>query len=68
MYLLTSLISLPSAHSDTTASLLETLPSFAVFSRLFDSVFLIAAGAVFLVRWVHRTIRKADGVSSTQYV
>lgn len=68
MYLLTSLISLPSAHSDTTTSLLETLPSFAVFSRLFDSVFLLAAGSVFVVRWIHGTIRKADGITSAQYV
>lgn len=67
MYLLTSLISLPSSPTQSTTTLLDTLPSFSVFSRLFDTVFLIAAGAVFVVRWVDRKMRVDEGVS-TQYV
>lgn len=67
MYLLTSLISLPSSPSQSTTTLLDTLPSFSVFSRLFDTVFLVAAGAVFVVRWVNRKMRVDEGVS-TQYV
>lgn len=55
VYLLTSLIALPS--SPATDSLLDTLPSFNIFSRLFDSVFLIAASSVFVVRWLDTKIR-----------
>lgn len=67
IYLLTSLISLPSSPTQSTTTLLDTLPSFAVFSRLFDSVFLVAAGAVFVVRYIDRKIRVEDGISA-QYV
>lgn len=62
IYLLTSLISLPQSPNETTTSLLDTLPSFDVFSRLFDSVFLIAAGTVFSLRWVERKIRVEESV------
>lgn len=67
IYLLTSLISLPSSPTAATTSLLDTLPSFSVFSRLFDSVFLFAAGAVFVVRFIGRKIRVDEGVPQ-QYV
>lgn len=61
MYLLTSLISLPSSPSESSAILLDTLPDFNVFSRLFDIVFLIAAGTVFAARWVHRSLTVDGG-------
>ncbi|KAL8277334.1 hypothetical protein RQP46_010287 [Phenoliferia psychrophenolica] len=64
MYLLTSLISLPSSPSESSALLLNTLPEFNVFSRLFDSVFLFAAGTVFVLRWVERKIRVEDILTS----
>lgn len=64
MYLLTSLISLPSSPSESSALLLDTLPSFDVFSRLFDSAFLLAAGTVFVLRWVERKIRVEEPLSS----
>ncbi|KAM0752890.1 hypothetical protein T439DRAFT_184970 [Meredithblackwellia eburnea MCA 4105] len=60
MYLITSLISLPSSPSESSAVLLDTLPDFNVFSRLFDSVFLLAAGSVFVLRWIERKIRVED--------
>jgi golgi pH regulator len=56
VYLVTSLIALPSSDRSTT-DLLDTLPDFAVFSRLFDCVFLVAASAWFAVRWLERKIR-----------
>ncbi len=65
MYLLTSLISLPSTLSESATTLLQTLPSFNVFSRLFDSVFLFAAGTVFFGRFVERKIRVVDGAGLT---
>lgn len=64
MYLLTSLISLPSSPSESSALLLDTLPDFNVFSRLFDSVFLFAAGTVFVLRWIERKIRVEDILTS----
>ena len=64
MYLLTSLISLPSSPSQSTTVLLDTLPSFAVFSRLFDTVFLFAAAAVFFVRWLDRKLKVEDGIQA----
>ncbi|GAA5831859.1 hypothetical protein JCM11251_003913 [Rhodosporidiobolus azoricus] len=65
IYLLTSLISLPSSPSASTANaLLDTLPDFNVFSRLFDSVFLIAAGAIFVSRWIGRTLRDDEGLTA----
>lgn len=65
VYLLTSLISLPSTLSESATTLLSTLPSFNVFSRLFDSVFLFAAGTVFFGRFVERKIRVVDGSGLT---
>lgn len=65
VYLLTSLISLPSTLSESTTSLLETLPAFNVFSRLFDSVFLFSAATVFFGRFVERKIRIVDGSGLT---
>ncbi|GAA6036835.1 hypothetical protein JCM8097_006304 [Rhodosporidiobolus ruineniae] len=62
IYLLTSLISLPSSPSDTTTTLLDTLPDFNVFSRLFDSVFLLAATGIFVSRWLARKLRDDESV------
>jgi hypothetical protein len=59
VYLVTSLIALPSSDTSTT-DLLDTLPDFAIFSRLFDGVFLVAAGAWFAIRWLERKIRVDD--------
>ncbi|SCZ90126.1 BZ3500_MvSof-1268-A1-R1_Chr1-3g01792 [Microbotryum saponariae] len=69
MYLLTSLISLPSTpgSNDTTTSLLDTLPEFSVFSRLFDLVFLCSAALAFVIRFVDRKLKVEDG-GSAQYV
>jgi hypothetical protein len=43
-------------------SLIDTLPSFDVFSRLFDVVFLVSAGTVFVLRWIERKLRVDDGL------
>ncbi|BGP44922.1 hypothetical protein JCM10450v2_000737 [Rhodotorula kratochvilovae] len=64
VYLLTSLISLPSAPTQSTQHLLDTLPDFNVFSRLFDSVFLLAAVALFVSRWIGRKFRDDAGLAS----
>lgn len=64
IYLLTSLISLPSSGTASTATLLDTLPDFNVFSRLFDMVFLVAAGAIFISRWIGRKLRDDDGLAA----
>ncbi|GAA5878165.1 hypothetical protein JCM3774_004316 [Rhodotorula dairenensis] len=64
IYFLTSLISLPSSPSATTTSLLDTLPDFNVFSRLFDSAFLLAAGAIFFSRWIGRQFRDDAGLAA----
>lgn len=64
VYLLTSLISLPSSPSASTTHLLDTLPDFNVFSRLFDSVFLLAAGALFFSRFIGRKFRDDAGLAS----
>lgn len=64
IYLLTSLISLPSSPSATTTSLLDTLPDFNVFSRLFDSVFLLAAAGIFVSRWIGRQFRDDAGLAA----
>ncbi|BGP12881.1 hypothetical protein JCM10213_005165 [Rhodosporidiobolus nylandii] len=64
IYLITSLISLPSSPSESTTTLLDTLPDFNVFSRLFDSVFLIAASAIFVSRWVSKKLRDDEGLSA----
>ncbi|GAA5825493.1 hypothetical protein JCM3770_004518, partial [Rhodotorula araucariae] len=66
VYLLTSLISLPSAPTPSTQHLLDTLPDFNVFSRLFDSVFLLAAVALFVSRWIGRKFRD-DAALVSQY-
>ncbi|GAA6061931.1 hypothetical protein JCM10212_001499 [Sporobolomyces blumeae] len=63
-YLLTSLISLPSSPTPETTTLLDTLPDFNVFSRLFDSVFLLAAGTLFVSRYAHRKLRDDDAVTN----
>ncbi|SCV68300.1 BQ2448_421 [Microbotryum intermedium] len=69
MYLLTSLISLPSTpgSNDTTTSLLDTLPEFSVFSRLFDLVFLCSAALGFVIRFIDRKLKVEEG-GSAQYV
>ncbi|KAI5481899.1 G protein-coupled receptor 89A [Pseudohyphozyma bogoriensis] len=64
LYLLTSLISLPSSPSESSEALLDTLPDFNVFSRLFDSVFLVTATGVFVIRWIERKVRFEDVVTS----
>ncbi|GAA6001642.1 hypothetical protein JCM10207_002244 [Rhodosporidiobolus poonsookiae] len=64
IYLITSLISLPSSPSASTTTLLDTLPDFNVFSRLFDSVFLIAAGAVLVSRFIGRKLRDDEGLTA----
>ncbi|GAA5980246.1 hypothetical protein JCM10908_001586 [Rhodotorula pacifica] len=64
IYLLTSLISLPSSPSEASTSLLDTLPDFNVFSRLFDSVFLLAAVAIFVSRWIGRQFRDDAGLAA----
>ncbi|GAA5876179.1 hypothetical protein JCM16303_007046 [Sporobolomyces ruberrimus] len=66
IYLLTSLISLPSSPTPETTTLLDTLPDFNVFSRLFDSVFLLAAATLFVSRYAHRKLRDDEAVT-TQY-
>ncbi|GAA5922305.1 Golgi pH regulator family protein [Sporobolomyces koalae] len=63
IYLLTSLISLPSSPTPETTTLLDTLPDFNVFSRLFDSVFLLAAATVFVSRFAHRKLRDDEAVT-----
>ncbi|GAA5919085.1 hypothetical protein JCM1841_003741 [Sporobolomyces salmonicolor] len=64
IYLLTSLISLPSSPTAATTTLLDTLPDFNVFSRLFDSVFLLAAFSLFVSRWAHRKLRDDEGMTA----
>ncbi|GAA5977295.1 hypothetical protein JCM11641_000056 [Rhodosporidiobolus odoratus] len=64
IYLLTSLISLPPSANESTTTLLDTLPDFTVFSRLFDSVFLLAAAALFVSRWVGRKLRDDEGLTA----
>ncbi|GAA5993978.1 hypothetical protein JCM5350_003514 [Sporobolomyces pararoseus] len=64
IYLLTSLISLPSSPTPETTTLLDTLPDFNVFSRLFDSVFLLAAATLFVSRFAHRKLRDDEAVSN----
>lgn len=64
VYLLTSLISLPDSPSASTMALLDTLPSFNVFSRLFDIVFLITALAVLVARYVEKKVRVEDNLSA----
>jgi len=54
IYLLTSLISLPATSS--TNELLESLPDFSIFSRVFDLVFLVAAGGCIVLRWLRNQI------------
>ncbi|PLW26778.1 hypothetical protein PCANC_28583 [Puccinia coronata f. sp. avenae] len=68
MYLLTCLISLPSstptrgAGGEVTKSdeLLNTLPSFSRFSKLFDLVFLTTGSLTFLSRWLIKQIHYPD--------
>ncbi|KAM0793127.1 hypothetical protein ACM66B_000605 [Microbotryomycetes sp. NB124-2] len=67
LYFITSLISLPSSPSEASEHLLDTLPSFAVFSRLFDLVFLVAAGSTFVIRFVGSKMKVQEGLSA-QYV
>ncbi|GAA5850559.1 hypothetical protein JCM9279_007540 [Rhodotorula babjevae] len=64
VYLLTSLISLPSSPTASSTQLLDTLPDFQVFSRLFDSVFLLAAVALFVSRWIGRKFADEAGLAS----
>ncbi|GAA5896563.1 Golgi pH regulator family protein [Sporobolomyces salmoneus] len=64
IYLLTSLISLPSSPTPETTTLLDTLPDFNVFSRLFDSVFLLSAATLFISRFAHRKLRDDEAVSN----
>ncbi|KAH9819660.1 Abscisic acid G-protein coupled receptor-domain-containing protein [Melampsora americana] len=61
MYLLTCLISLPSASSSTRPDdLLSTLPSFHLFSRLFDIVFLVTGIVTGLIRWLAKQILQTE--------
>ncbi|EGG09348.1 uncharacterized protein MELLADRAFT_95779 [Melampsora larici-populina 98AG31] len=61
MYLLTCLISLPSASSSTRPDdLLSTLPSFHLFSRLFDIVFLVTGILTGLIRWLAKQILQTE--------
>lgn len=64
VYLLTSLISLPSSPTASSTQLLDTLPDFQVFSRLFDSVFLLAAVALFVSRWIGRKFADEAALAS----
>ena len=73
VYLLTSLISLP--HPETSgddansaATLLDTLPDFRIFSRLFDAVFLLAAIGCFIVHYLQRKIRVDEHLGLQDYV
>ena len=63
IWLLTSLISLPMSDNP----LLESLPDFGVYSRVFDLAFLIAAVAWFAARWLEQRIR-VDDVASSSFV
>ncbi|OAV91266.1 hypothetical protein PTTG_04857 [Puccinia triticina 1-1 BBBD Race 1] len=77
IYLLTCLISLPSsspAKDPSTetppnvlkeASLLDTLPSFSRFSKLFDLVFLATGTLTFLFRWLLNQICLPPDTPST---
>ncbi|KAK4054804.1 hypothetical protein OIV83_000728 [Microbotryomycetes sp. JL201] len=67
LYFITSLISLPSSPSEASEHLLDTLPSFAVFSRLFDLVFLVAACTTFVIRLVGNKMKVQEGLTA-QYV
>lgn len=61
MYLLTCLISLPSASSSTRPDdLLSTLPSFHLFSRLFDIVFLVTGILTGLIRYLAKQILQTE--------
>jgi hypothetical protein len=75
VYLLTSLISLPhpetsdsGASVNSAATLLDTLPDFRVFSRLFDGVFLLAAVGCFVLRWLQRKIRVDEHLGLQDFV
>lgn len=70
VYLLTSLISLPSGDPERNkaAVLLNTLPAFQTFSRLFDIVFLLAASAVFAIRWIQRKVRVEENLGLQDFV
>ena len=52
VWLLTSLVSLPTSNP-----LLESLPDFGVYARVFDAAFLLAATGCFAVRWLEQRIR-----------
>ena len=67
VYLLTSLISLPATGDSAANQLLRTLPDFAVFTRLFDGVFLAAAVGWGFLRWIERRIR-VDDLAGTSMV
>ncbi|KAG0151532.1 hypothetical protein CROQUDRAFT_650938 [Cronartium quercuum f. sp. fusiforme G11] len=63
MYLLTCLISLPSSSSSNARGpddLLSTLPSFQLFSRLFDIVFLLTGLLTGLIRWLSKQINQTE--------
>jgi hypothetical protein len=60
IYLVTSLVALPASPGSSTAQLLETLPDFAVFSRLFDGVFLLVALGSLAAKWLERKVRADD--------
>ncbi|GAA99132.1 uncharacterized protein L969DRAFT_621666 [Mixia osmundae IAM 14324] len=64
IYLITSMISLPSAQaSDTdtaTSQLLASLPESSTFRRMFDLVLLIAATLTFAVRFIGRKLTTDD--------
>lgn len=77
VYLVTSLISLPSGtgsdtdpddSSNAAAILLDTLPDFRVFARLFDAVFLLTAAICFVLRYLQRKIRVDEHLGLQDFV
>ncbi|CAD6567989.1 MAG: hypothetical protein CYPHOPRED_002285 [Cyphobasidiales sp. Tagirdzhanova-0007] len=72
VYLITSLISLPSVDAtdkeNASSPLLATLPDFRIFQRLFDGFFLFSATAVFAVRWLQRKIRVDEHLGLQDFV
>jgi hypothetical protein len=74
VYLITSLISLPSVEDqdekgqNPSAILLDTLPDFRVFQRIFDGVFLVSAMGVLAVRWLSRKIRVDEHLGLQDFV
>lgn len=61
IYLVTSLVALPPPEAGSaTADLLKTLPAFAIYSKIFDGVFLFTAIGTLVARWLERKVRSDD--------